>query len=208
MDDHYKTLGVGDIASFIKLKRAYRVLALEYHPSQEQNKANNTVKFKEMSNAYSVLRNIRWRKEYDKAKVEGESISEHVCDPLGFVYSVFGTTSHHHALRVASLFDAGLCVLMAGTQVTAGTHPNKASQTIDDDRYLATRTITGVFSLSQAEELKKCCFLMNAREQISDWDKYFQVDGAWYHHDQVVLQPSLICVPIEDVDVKSAIEVF
>ena len=60
--DYYKSLGVEKNASQDDIKKAFRKLAHEYHPDK---KGGNAEKFKEMSEAYSVLSDEKKRKQYD-----------------------------------------------------------------------------------------------------------------------------------------------
>ena len=60
--DYYKTLGVEKNASGDDVKKAFRKLAHEYHPDK---KGGNADKFKEVSEAYSVLSDEKKRKQYD-----------------------------------------------------------------------------------------------------------------------------------------------
>ena len=61
MSDHYKTLGVEKTASQDEIKKAFRKLAHKHHP----DKGGDEKKFKEASEAYSVLSDEKKRKEYD-----------------------------------------------------------------------------------------------------------------------------------------------
>lgn len=63
--DYYKTLGVGKSASADELKKAYRKLALEYHPDKNKSKEAEE-KFKEINEAYEVLSNPSKRQNYDR----------------------------------------------------------------------------------------------------------------------------------------------
>ena len=63
--DFYEVLGVAKTASAAELKKAYRQLALKYHP--DRNKAADAAeKFKEISEAYEVLGNQEKKKTYDQ----------------------------------------------------------------------------------------------------------------------------------------------
>ena len=66
--DFYKVLGVDEKASKEEIKRAYRKLAQQYHP--DANKGDETAerRFKEISEAHSILSNDEKRKEYDELR--------------------------------------------------------------------------------------------------------------------------------------------
>src|ERR1700731_453557 len=66
--DYYKTLGVGKTAKPAEIKTAYRKLARKYHPDSNQGDAKAEERFKEISEAYSVLSDEKRRKEYDEAR--------------------------------------------------------------------------------------------------------------------------------------------
>jgi DnaJ-class molecular chaperone len=66
MKDYYKTLGVDKNASKDDLKKAFRKLAHENHPDKNKNNPAATQKFKEASEAYSVLSNDQKRVQYDQ----------------------------------------------------------------------------------------------------------------------------------------------
>ena len=63
--DFYETLGVDRSASQSEIKKAYRKLALKYHPDKNPNNPEAETKFKEASSAYDVLSNEDKRKNYD-----------------------------------------------------------------------------------------------------------------------------------------------
>src|SRR6266851_292140 len=66
--DYYKTLGVAKTAKQADIKAAYRKLARKYHPDANKGNASAEEKFKEISEAYSVLSDEKRRKEYDEAR--------------------------------------------------------------------------------------------------------------------------------------------
>lgn len=64
MESYYDTLGVGKDASKDDIKKAYRKLAMQYHPDHNKDKDAED-KFKKISEAYSVLSDDKKRQEYD-----------------------------------------------------------------------------------------------------------------------------------------------
>ena len=69
--DFYKVLGVQKDVSDADLKKTYRKLARTYHPDSNQGDAAAEAKFKEVSEAYSVLSDPEQRKEYDQIRAMG-----------------------------------------------------------------------------------------------------------------------------------------
>jgi len=69
--DFYKTLGVSKDVTAADLKKTYRKLARKYHPDSNQGDAKAEAKFKEISEAYSVLSDVEQRKEYDEIRAMG-----------------------------------------------------------------------------------------------------------------------------------------
>ena len=63
--DYYKTLGVTEGSSATEIKKAYRKLALKYHPDKTKGDKNLEVKFKEISEAYAVLSDAEKKQQYD-----------------------------------------------------------------------------------------------------------------------------------------------
>lgn len=64
--DYYKVLGVERSATQDQIKKAYRKLAVKYHPDKNPGDKAAEEKFKEISEAYQVLGNEESRKKYDE----------------------------------------------------------------------------------------------------------------------------------------------
>ena len=64
--DYYKVLGVDKSASADEIKKAYRKLAMKYHPDQNAGDKSSEEKFKEINEAYQVLGDDEQRTRYDQ----------------------------------------------------------------------------------------------------------------------------------------------
>lgn len=69
--DYYEILGVSKNATPEELKKAYRKVALKYHPDRNPNDAEAENKFKEAAEAYEVLKDPGKREKYDRFGHEG-----------------------------------------------------------------------------------------------------------------------------------------
>ena len=64
--DYYEVLGVSRTASGDEIKKAYRRLAMKYHPDRNKEDSGAETKFKEAKEAYEVLRDTDKRATYDR----------------------------------------------------------------------------------------------------------------------------------------------
>ena len=64
--DYYELLGVSRNASEEEIKKAYRKLALQYHPDRNPGDKQSEEKFKEVSEAYQILSDAEKRSKYDQ----------------------------------------------------------------------------------------------------------------------------------------------
>ncbi|KAF5359383.1 hypothetical protein D9756_003627 [Leucocoprinus leucothites] len=69
--DYYKLLGVDKSASEDEIKKAYKKMALKWHPDRNKNSDEATKKFKEISEAFEVLSDKQKRTVYDQFGEEG-----------------------------------------------------------------------------------------------------------------------------------------
>ena len=65
-NDYYQTLGVGREATAAEIKKAYKKLAMKHHPDRNQGDKSSEKKFKELSEAYEVLKDPQKRAAYDQ----------------------------------------------------------------------------------------------------------------------------------------------
>ena len=69
--DYYEVLGVSKTASEDEIKKAYRKIAIKYHPDRNPDDKNAEEKFKEAAEAYSVLSDAQKRQQYDQFGFDG-----------------------------------------------------------------------------------------------------------------------------------------
>lgn len=82
--DYYEVLGVSRTATADEIKKAYRRLAMQYHPDRNQGDKGAEQKFKEISEAYEVLCDESKRRQYDQFGHDGLRSS---FGPGGFDFS-------------------------------------------------------------------------------------------------------------------------
>lgn len=85
--DYYSVLGVSKNASVDEIKKAYRKLALQYHPDRNKDKASEE-KFKEVTKAYEILSDSSKRQTYDQF---GEAAFQQGGPGAGGPFGGFGT---------------------------------------------------------------------------------------------------------------------
>jgi len=88
--DYYEVLGVDKSADGAAIKKAYRSLAMKYHPDRNPDDAEAEAKFKEAAEAYEVLSNQEKRQRYDQfghQGVGGQTGGFHSADDI---FSAFG----------------------------------------------------------------------------------------------------------------------
>lgn len=101
-DSYYDILGVSRDASGEKIKKAYRKLAMQYHPDRNPGDTEAEAKFKEAAEAYEVLSDSQKRQIYDTYGKEGlrnsgysgpgnsEDIFSHINDLFGDIFGFGG----------------------------------------------------------------------------------------------------------------------
>jgi len=101
--DYYEVLGVSRDATQDQIKKAYRRLALKYHPDRNPDDPDAAAKFKEAAEAYEVLSDEEKRRRYDrygKAGLQGAGLHE-----WSSVEEIFSTFSDIFGGAGGSIFD-------------------------------------------------------------------------------------------------------
>jgi molecular chaperone DnaJ len=115
--DYYEVLGVSKSASADEIKKAYRRLAMKYHPDRNKGEGDFEGKFKEAKEAYEVLRDSDRRAAYDRFGHEGlrragtggpggfsaEGFSDIFGDVFGDIFGGGGRRSGRQVFRGADL---------------------------------------------------------------------------------------------------------
>ena len=98
--DHYKTLGIAPNASLQDIKKAYRQLALKYHPDKNPGNQYAETHFREIHEAYDILSDTNKRKIYDEerwlAGMGNRARDTQVITP-GWIYDESRKLSRHMA---------------------------------------------------------------------------------------------------------------
>jgi len=68
--DYYKILGIDKDASQQEIKRAYRDLAITYHPDRNPSDPSALAKIQEINEAYAVLSNLQKKRDYDALRAQ------------------------------------------------------------------------------------------------------------------------------------------
>src|SRR6266567_1039930 len=93
--DYYEVLGVARDCSAEELKKAYRKLAMQYHPDRNQGDPSAEERFKEIGEAYSVLSDSDKRQRYDAFGHAGDQVPD------------FGGFSFESAFDLFDMFFGG-----------------------------------------------------------------------------------------------------
>ncbi|MDH2426764.1 molecular chaperone DnaJ [Sphaerisporangium sp. TRM90804] len=133
--DYYAVLGVSKTATPEEIKKAYRKLARKYHPDANQGNTETEAKFKQVSEAYDILSDVKRRKEYDEARTlfgsglggfagAGAQRGGAGGFPFEFGDLFGGTAQGGTGERIGDLFG-GLFNRGGGTRTSATTRPRR-----------------------------------------------------------------------------------
>ncbi|MFI4876534.1 MAG: molecular chaperone DnaJ [Blastopirellula sp. JB062] len=149
--DYYEVLGVSRTASGDEISKAYRKLAIKYHPDSNPDDENAMLKFKQAAEAYEVLNDAEKRTRYDQyghAGVEGGhrqfSDAEDIFEAFGDIFGggIFG-----------DLFGGGRGRSRGGRRVSKGADV-KVQVTLDLEE--AARGVEKTVSFDRRESCETC----------------------------------------------------
>ncbi|MDD5707605.1 MAG: molecular chaperone DnaJ [Kiritimatiellae bacterium] len=103
--DYYELLGVSRAATADEIKKAYRKLAMQYHPDRNPDNKEAAEKFKEVSEAYEVLSDANKRQRYDQFGHDGVKST---FGPGGFDFSRDFTHMSDLQDLLGNLFGGGM----------------------------------------------------------------------------------------------------
>ena len=146
--NYYSVLGVGSGATPEEIKKAYRKLAVKYHPDKNQNNKTAEDKFKEVSEAYEVLGDPAKRKQYDKLGANWKQYQD-----AGYNENPFGGASRgrrHTSTRTGDdYFDSG--GFSDFFEAFFGGRRGSASAFQGEDFHFPAGDLTGEISISLEE---------------------------------------------------------
>ncbi len=102
--DYYEVLGVSKNATADEIKKAYRKLAIQYHPDRNPDNKEAEEKFKEAAEAYDVLSNEEKRQKYDQF---GHSMGPQGFGGGGSYYSGGGMSMEDIFAQFGDIFGGG-----------------------------------------------------------------------------------------------------
>ena len=109
--DYYEVLGVDKKASEDEIKKAYRKIAIKYHPDRNPGDKTAEEKFKEAAEAYSVLSDKQKRQQYDQFGFHGPNMRDAMYRITGFSLITIFILSRVmlYSIRRYALTDMELC---------------------------------------------------------------------------------------------------
>jgi curved DNA-binding protein len=113
--DYYSTLGVNKSASQDEIKKAYRKLAMKYHPDKTKGDKTAEQKFKEINEANEVLSDPEKRKKYDQLGENWQSYRQQGGSQGGFDWSQYANMGGNGGGQTHYTFEGDLGDLFGGS---------------------------------------------------------------------------------------------
>ena len=157
--DYYEVLGIGRDAAGDEIKRAYRKLALKFHPDNYQgDKSEGEAKFKELAESYEVLSDGEKRSRYDRFGHEGlRGAGVHDFSSMGFgdIFSMFGDIFSGMGFSSRGTVAERGSDLEAEIELTLEEAADGAERTLEFDRMDFCKSCTGT-GAKKGTETRKC----------------------------------------------------
>jgi molecular chaperone DnaJ len=149
--DYYDVLGVSRDASEAAIKKAYRKLAMEYHPDRNKE-AGAEEKFKEISEAYGVLSDDEKKRQYDTfghAGIDGRYTQEDIFRNINFD-DIFGDQGFGGFGNIFDMFFGG------GGRSTRRTGPRRGADLRTDIEITLEEAYKGIKTNVSFPRLDRC----------------------------------------------------
>ena len=123
MNTHYSTLGVSESASDSEIKKAYRSLSYQYHPDKNHGDKIKEEKYKQINEAYDVLKDKVTRQQYDfelnmnQYASRNANINEEMNDIMSHLFGSMSKMAHNPRHTKSSRSMDGLSSLFQGSSM-------------------------------------------------------------------------------------------
>tara|TARA_R100000808_G_scaffold24984_1_gene60172 strand:+ start:6984 stop:8018 length:1035 start_codon:yes stop_codon:yes gene_type:complete len=172
--DYYTLLGVSENATGAEIKKAYRKLAVTYHPDKNPDNIKAEEKFKEISEAYAVLSDPEKRAQYDAGGHDAFNFDGFGATSAGFgdifdqFGSIFGDFFGRQTHRVQRNRNIDVEIPLSFDEAVKG-----CVRTLELERYVNCVTCSG--SGCKPGTLPQTCITCGGRGQVIGQQGFFSV---------------------------------